>query len=95
MYIFITGTAGFIGSFLAETLAKRGHEIYGIDSINDYYDVNLKRPAWKKAESIPSPTNRRLSRIPFPAIASGKWICATKKNWILSSKTTISTASLI
>lgn len=43
MHILITGTAGFIGSFLAEALAKRGHQIYGIDSINDYYDVNLKK----------------------------------------------------
>lgn len=49
MYIFITGTAGFIGSFLAETLAKRGHEIYGIDSINDYYDVNLKKARLEKS----------------------------------------------
>lgn len=48
MHILITGTAGFIGSFLAEALAKRGHQIYGIDSINDYYDVNLKKTRLEK-----------------------------------------------
>lgn len=49
MYIFITGTAGFIGSFLAEALAKRGHQIYGIDSLNNYYDVNLKKTRLEKS----------------------------------------------
>jgi UDP-glucuronate 4-epimerase len=41
--IFITGTAGFIGFSLALNLLKKGHNILGYDSINDYYDVNLKR----------------------------------------------------
>lgn len=42
MKILITGTAGFIGFHLAEKLLKRGDEIVGLDSINDYYDVNVK-----------------------------------------------------
>ncbi|MDR2122529.1 MAG: NAD-dependent epimerase [Flavobacteriaceae bacterium] len=42
MKILITGTAGFIGFYLAEALAERGDEITGLDNINDYYDVNLK-----------------------------------------------------
>lgn len=42
MKIFVTGTAGFIGSALAKTLAKRGDEVVGFDNINDYYDVELK-----------------------------------------------------
>jgi UDP-glucuronate 4-epimerase len=40
--ILITGTAGFIGFHLAETLLKRGDAVVGLDNINDYYDVNLK-----------------------------------------------------
>jgi len=38
----VTGTAGFIGSFVATRLAERGDEIVGVDNINAYYDVNLK-----------------------------------------------------
>jgi UDP-glucuronate 4-epimerase len=40
--ILITGTAGFIGYHLAERLISEGYEIVGLDSINDYYDVNVK-----------------------------------------------------
>ncbi len=42
MKILITGTAGFIGFHLSNALIKKGYEIVGIDSINDYYDVNVK-----------------------------------------------------
>lgn len=42
MKILVTGTAGFIGFHLAERLLKDGHEIIGLDNINNYYDVNLK-----------------------------------------------------
>lgn len=42
MKILITGTAGFIGSHLARRLLERGDEVVGLDSINDYYDVNVK-----------------------------------------------------
>lgn len=42
MKILITGAAGFIGSWLASQLAKRGDEVVGIDNINTYYDPNLK-----------------------------------------------------
>lgn len=42
MKVLVTGTAGFIGFHLARRLLEDGHEVIGIDSINDYYDVNLK-----------------------------------------------------
>jgi UDP-glucuronate 4-epimerase len=38
----ITGTAGFIGFHLAKRLLNDGESVLGIDSINDYYDQNLK-----------------------------------------------------
>lgn len=43
MNIFVTGAAGFIGSHLAETLARAGHRVSGIDNFNDYYNPALKR----------------------------------------------------
>jgi UDP-glucuronate 4-epimerase len=42
MKILVTGTAGFIGFFLAKKLLERGDEVIGLDNINDYYDVRLK-----------------------------------------------------
>lgn len=42
MKILITGAAGFIGFNLSRKLIELGFEVVGLDSINDYYDVNLK-----------------------------------------------------
>ncbi len=43
MKVLITGSAGFIGSTLALRLLARGDEVIGLDCLNDYYDVNLKK----------------------------------------------------
>ncbi|WP_299128692.1 NAD-dependent epimerase [uncultured Winogradskyella sp.] len=42
MKVLVTGAAGFIGFFTAKVLLQNGHEVIGLDNINDYYDVNLK-----------------------------------------------------
>lgn len=41
--ILVTGAAGFIGFHLAKRLLDLGHQVVGLDNLNDYYDVNLKR----------------------------------------------------
>ena len=43
MKVLVTGTAGFIGATLAQRLLERGDEVIGIDNLNDYYDVQLKK----------------------------------------------------
>ena len=43
MKILVTGVAGFIGAALCRRLLARGDEIVGIDNLNDYYDVQLKK----------------------------------------------------
>ena len=40
--ILVTGAAGFIGYHVCEKLLSMGFQVYGLDNINDYYDVNLK-----------------------------------------------------
>ena len=39
--ILVTGAAGFIGFHLTKKLLALGYTVVGLDSINDYYDVNL------------------------------------------------------
>lgn len=61
MKVLITGTAGFIGSSLAQRLIARGDEVIGIDNLNDYYDVNLKRARLAKLTSQSAFTDVRAS----------------------------------
>ena len=43
MKILITGSSGFIGFHLAKLLLKNNHKVHGYDSMNSYYDLNLKK----------------------------------------------------
>lgn len=46
MRILITGCAGFIGMHTALRFLERKEEVIGVDSLNNYYDVRLKKLAW-------------------------------------------------
>ena len=47
MKIFLTGSSGFIGFHLSKKLLDKGHSVHGFDSMNNYYDVKLKKDRYK------------------------------------------------
>jgi len=60
MKVLVTGSAGFIGSALSLRLLARGDEVLGIDNLNDYYDVGLKRARLARQLDHPGFTDLRL-----------------------------------
>lgn len=50
MRVMVTGAAGFIGSTLSKKLLEKNYEVTGVDNLNDYYDVNLKKSRLKNLE---------------------------------------------
>lgn len=61
MKLLVTGTAGFIGNALALQLLERGHEVIGVDNLNDYYDVNLKKARLERLQSYSNYIDNRVS----------------------------------
>jgi UDP-glucuronate 4-epimerase len=51
MTVLLTGAAGFIGMHVAEALLARGDHVIGIDNLNSYYDVGLKRARLARLET--------------------------------------------
>jgi len=51
MKILVTGSAGFIGYHLCQSLLDDGYQVLGIDNLNDYYDVSLKNSRLAKLEN--------------------------------------------
>jgi len=60
MKVLVTGSAGFIGSALSLRLLERGDEVIGIDNLNDYYDVGLKRARLARTLTLPGFRDLRL-----------------------------------
>ena len=61
--IFVTGSAGFIGSNLVLKLLKENNDIHiiGIDNMNDYYDVSIKEYRLNKIKKIHLITKHQIS----------------------------------
>src|SRR5699024_7395460 len=49
--VLVTGSAGFIGSHLSKRLLSEGHNVIGIDNINDYYSPQLKKDRLKQLDN--------------------------------------------
>ena len=60
MNYLVTGAAGFIGFHLSRRLLERGDSVIGIDNLNAYYDVNLKKARLCKLEEISGFTFHKL-----------------------------------
>ena len=54
MKILVTGVAGFIGMATAQKLLERGDEVFGVDNLNDYYNVSLKNDRLKELFKFPN-----------------------------------------
>ena len=69
MKVLVTGSAGFIGSAVSLRLLKRGDEVVGIDSHNDYYDPSLKEARLARHIDHPNYQHFKINIEDGPAVA--------------------------
>lgn len=70
MAILVTGAAGFVGYFLSLRLLESGEQVYGIDNLNDYYDVGLKKSRLAQLQAFENFTFSRMDLSDRTAIAT-------------------------
>lgn len=70
MKVLITGAAGFIGMHVAQILLSRGDEVVGIDNLNDYYDVSLKKARLARLAAYPGFKHVLLDIADRPGVAA-------------------------
>jgi UDP-glucuronate 4-epimerase len=68
--VLVTGAAGFIGYHLAERLLDDGCRVAGIDNLNDYYDVDLKKARLARLDGRPGFSFHRLDLADLSAVES-------------------------
>ena len=70
MKYLVTGAAGFIGFHVTQRLLDAGHQVIGIDNLNDYYDVNLKKARLELVNNHPEFTFIKIDLADREGIAS-------------------------
>ena len=66
MKVLVTGCAGFIGFHVTKRLIETGHDVVGIDCMNDYYDVSLKKARLHELGIAKSEAGKEISSISYP-----------------------------
>ena len=74
MKVLITGSAGFIGFFLAKALLARGDSVVGIDNLNGYYDPALKRARLQNLKQFVQAQQASVIRL-------SRWIWQIRRVW--------------
>ena len=70
MKVLVTGAAGFIGSHVTKRLLNENHEVVGIDNLNDYYDVTLKKARLGLVDTFSKFTFHKMDLVDKKAIAN-------------------------
>jgi UDP-glucuronate 4-epimerase len=68
--ILVTGTAGFIGYYLAKELLAQGHSVVGVDNFNPYYSPALKQARNTALEQYPNFSSHRMELCDFDALSA-------------------------
>ena len=66
--VLVTGAAGFIGFHLSKRLTDTGCEVVGLDNLNDYYDVDLKKARLAQLTGRDNFTEARIDLADRPAL---------------------------
>ena len=70
MKLLVTGAAGFIGMHACRRLLERGHEVFGVDNLNAYYDPALKHARLEQLRPFPKFAFEKLDIADEPALAA-------------------------
>jgi UDP-glucuronate 4-epimerase len=80
----VTGAAGFIGSRVAEMLVSMGHDVTGVDNLNEAYDVRLKEYRLRKLQALPGFTFLKLDISQPELVASHPMLHSTNYEAIIN-----------
>lgn len=94
MTVLVTGAAGFIGYHTVKRLCLQGLEVIGLDNLNDYYSVALKRARLEQLSALQGFHFQKMDIVDKPAlmglfngIASPKWCTWRRKRAFVTRNT--------